>query len=418
LVAKGKEVQTRERFVDVVTPQIRIVVRVGTCASGQVIFSGTSETAPSGSIVVAWPEDWKFTPRDLAERIRVNDPGLVLSSTDEAGRFEVCGLGRDTSYSVTAVAPGWCDWPPSMLQHGEGNVLVLECIMGIRVRVQESGGAPIRSGLLRTYGRPLPFRHGHLPGAAFIPIGDLVSELLGSSRPPACGDPTLAEILFACEGPMDALGPISFQVDIPGYLSESVDLWALPTNDGLQEWVIEAIPTLESQRDIRLVFANVAPEGRIKLATRAAIGQVVLLSGTQEVFADIEDLTRPLVLRSIPRSFELGSVSIQVGESAVLGLEQVHVTDQDEEWRADAGGLQALVLEIIQPDESLYRGPALVLVGTSEEAFGAPVFFDQAPYVLFSRAPSQAYVLLAYPRGDILMPEASGTRRRAPIEWP
>jgi hypothetical protein len=415
LVVSGENIRTRECFVAVATPLVRIVVIDGASASGRVLLAGSSEPPPPRTIVFAWPRDWRFTPRDFAQRVRTSDPRLALAWTDADGHFDLFGLPTEVPYFVSAAAPGWCDWPPTALLPGEENVVLMECILGVRVIVQERGGH--LPGPLRSYGRPVAAQHFSGSDAAYLLSPNPVSELLGAGRAPSSGDPTRAEYLFACGRAREVLGPIPFQLDVPGTVSEVVDVWARPTDHGIYEVVLEAVPTPEARRDIELEFVGVPEKARSRLAVRAPVALVSLSSASGTLFADVDDFSQPLVLESVPVSLQLTSVTTNVGEPGEVRCERTSIDGGSERWRVDFGSCQALEIELMLPDGTLYRGPAVVLLGRSEETLGTPVVFDRAPYVLLSPSPADAHVLVLSPAGESVAPFEAAPVRRFAIAW-
>lgn len=423
LVASGEDIQTREMLVEREAPLVRMIVRRGASLSGRVVCSGSEQPAPSRVRVVAWPNSWRVPPSELARRVLEADPRALATTADVDGSFELRGLAPDTPYDVVAVAPGWCVWPPVVLEASANNVVRMGFVLGIRATVRELGDRSLDVPPLRAYGRRVPIEDLALRGARYVPRPNPIAELSGWGAGPESGDPTRMELLFTSPEELTMLGPIAFELDIPGYLRESVDLWALPTDQGISERTIEALPSGESRRELRLDLEGIPSQASGRLAIRGKIGQIVLVDPDQERrFVDLCDLSSTaIVLPDVPRSLRFEGVHLNAENPTSLPCELASVTEELETWKVELSAFQAITVELRQPDDSLYLGPAIFLTGPSEEELGGLICFERGPFVLLSARASGLCVFVFEPESIVLAPEAAvaarPAARQASIGW-
>ncbi len=284
----------------------------------------------------------------------------------------------------------------------------MDRLLGIRAVVQERGGKPLDLPPLRTYGKRVPIGDLDLRGARYLPLPNPIGELSGFGESPESGDPTRLELLFACSQELEMLGPIAFDLDLPGYRRESVDVWALPTDQGIQEQAVEASPLEGSRRDLRLEFLGIPAAASARLAVRGKLAQVVLVEQEQEsFFVDVSDLsTTTLTLCNLPTSVRLESVLLNGHAPSRLSCELMSLADGVESWSVDLSGYQAVRVDLLQPDESRYLGPATLLAGQTEDQLSL-IHFDRGPYVLLSEAASELCVFAVEPEGSPLEPLAA-----------
>jgi hypothetical protein len=343
---------------------------------------------------------------------------------DGEGSFELSGLAPSTPYAVLAVTPGWCVWPPVVLEASENNILHMECVLGVRATVLELGGLPLGLPPLRSYGRRVPIEHLEMRGARYVPRPNPIAELFGFGEGPESGDPTRMELLFTCPEELAMLGPIAFDVDIPSYRRESVDLWALPTDHGIAEQIVEALPSGEARRELRLELEGVPSQASTRLAVRGKLGQIVLVDSEEHRrFLDLCDLSsRTISLPGLPRSLRFEGVHLTAENPTSVPCELASVTEDVESWRVDLSAFQTITVELRQPDDSQYLGPAIFLAGPSEDQLGGPIIFERSPFVLLSKRAPELCVLVFEPESFLIEAEVTpleqpGVLRKASIGW-
>jgi hypothetical protein len=426
LVVTGEGWQTRELLVERETALVRVVVRRGARISGTLVCSG-SELPPepgSGARVVAWPSTWRFPPRGVARRLAASDPRTPSATADSVGRFELTGLAHGASYAVVGIGRGWCTWPPVVLAPSSDNVVRMDWIVGVRALVREVGGGPLRLPPLRSYGERVPVKELEALGGRLLLLPNLVGELLGAGPSSDPGDPTRVEFLFACSEELPMLGPIPFEVDLPGYRPDSRELWAMPTDHGLHEHVVEARPTGEARRDVRIDIARSPSAATERLSVRGHLGQLVLLgTGAARVSVDLPDLSAAsLLLRDLPFSLIPDALELNGDPPARLRCERrSDDSTGSERWSIDASGYEAVRVELLLPDDSPYDGPALLLAGKSEDELTVLTYFDRGPYVLVAQDVASLQVVALEPAGELdpfeLATTGNGVRRRIRIPW-
>jgi hypothetical protein len=100
----------RGRFsgsVDVSEDAAAVSIRIDTGGKiGGTVHFEDGSPAPRGTHVIAWPTTTSEVPTQIAARALTGDDRVPHTLSDEAGRFELIGLGTSDLYSVTAGGRG------------------------------------------------------------------------------------------------------------------------------------------------------------------------------------------------------------------------------------------------------------------------------------------------------------------------
>ncbi|MDP6408930.1 MAG: hypothetical protein QGI46_06110 [Planctomycetota bacterium] len=206
-----------------------IVLRAGGSVRGTARWPGGQ--APGSAVtVLAWPAGREPSPSSLAET-DLGGPGtsLRVAPTGEGGGFLFEGLSADAEYVLAAAGLGGCTLERAgPVRPGSGPVvLTLQPIYAALVHLRDPDGRPLRCD-------PLLFgslgwvmrdpRAVDVFGIRWRAELDLVGETRLHAGLANTRDDKL--LLFTSEILVDALGPLEFEANIPGYAPAGGEFFA------------------------------------------------------------------------------------------------------------------------------------------------------------------------------------------------
>lgn len=372
-------------------PPARLEIRLSAHAvlSGRVVDS-EGMPVPESCWVIAWTD---ARSPDM-EQVRAARDGssvedLFVRPVDAQGRFEIDGLRRGATYTVSAASEhALCVRARKGVRAPEAALeLRVDWTYGVLVRLLESGGRELRTSPF-LFGRG-PSWQCHddaakplhsLPAECGVTTwGDAASERLASQHE--------KQLLFVAPRRVERLGPIEYSVEVPGYERAQANFSAAQMSSSVVAHVISLTPTVTNFGSVLTRFTGVVPELRTALKPDNIVGLVYLIDQRSETWSfavrarDLDGYE----LRGVP--FGTYRAWFEVRDGAVHApldgrpLEIV-VAEQPASFVGDLGRSGGALFDVVEGDGSKYTGALRIRVddlAMSDTFFDG---FDSAPYVL------------------------------------
>lgn len=222
------------QFIPIEPPSsIRIRLAVAAGIAGSVLDAASGDPIADAD-VVAWPLG--LLPMSGTESLGalLGDPAFASTRTHTDGSFVLPGLDPGVRYGVCAGAPGRA----SRGQYAVGTpggkhvVVELERVLGVVFRYRDAEGGPVvvADELLPRLSQIL------LPRNARPITGAFQSVLAGQVEIPDGADRVY---LYVTNDGSDRIGPLEFDVDLPGYLPTRVSAFAEPCDPDIPVALVE-----------------------------------------------------------------------------------------------------------------------------------------------------------------------------------
>lgn len=347
--------------------------------------------------VFAIPTESSMPSSSYLARVATGMPSANATRTNKDGTFELHGLDKNRRYFVVAAWRGcFSRRAPAGIEPGRDPVrLELGRIFGVRIAYFDSiTRAPIELPTGWIPGKGNSLRLPPKLGSPF-PCHGRWTELAGISPEFTREEAATTSCFYFIENPdTAALGPIPYQVNVPGYGPAQGELFALPVDAQVPEHAVFLVPLGPRKTShLRVAFRG-APIGLESGRSRVGPEGVLLLSGENGVqtlalnrlgpdVIEIDHLSHGsyrwrAVAHSVPGAFAYPSETPDA---------QLNLGPETDEIEIDLSGSGAIQVVLEQIDGTPYVGPVALEIadspsGTEGGYAVANVRFDRAPYAI------------------------------------
>jgi hypothetical protein len=348
----------------------------------------------------------------LGVRALVGDPRCHTTKTDAFGLFSIDDLQKDDVYSLMAGKDGFATSNERKEVKPGGQEparLEVEPIFGVTLRLLDEQNASPRLGrMLPPYASPLRVMD---PAASIINEPSYAGVLAGG---PPSTYPSVTEMQYlftSADSSATSVGPLAYEVNLPGYEPKKVEFSALPLAAGMTTIDVHLLSSGQ-KGTLGVYFAGVSDGMSSATSRLAGIGTIVLYPdnapGVDSPMRVLVQGHEPLLLEDLP----YGNYRIRYLATPVpctyppYGTDTVTISSDSTEWVIDMTAFGAASLDLQQDRESRYAGPVSVLLMTGEvtqngqSGKGGPLFFESPPYILSPLAAGAYTAVFLHPKAS------------------